>query len=209
VPGRHGFGASGELDKTAPRRLEAAFRQPPLAGTRYGTLYQFLHSDFLRGSGLTDSEECRLLRRCCRFCQQVFEPSKFHSQQSVCGRAECQRQRRTEYHRRRIAADTEYAEGVRDSQRKWRESHPDYQKAYRQSHPTVVQRNRQLQQGRDAQRRVQFLVKNNLALDLKRCTAEVWLVGPAARDLVKNNLAPCQMFIFQPLARPATTPPTS
>jgi len=47
---------------------------------------------------------------------------------------------------------------------------------------------------------VSGLVKNNLALDLKRSAAEVWLVGPAARDLVKNNLASCQMFIFQPLA---------
>ena len=44
---------------------------------------------------------------------------------------------------------------------------------------------------------MQFLVKNNLALDLKHCAAEVWLVGPAAHDLVKNNLASCQMFIFQ------------
>ena len=57
-----------------------------------------------------------------------------------------------------------------------------------------------MQGRRDARRRAQFLVKNNLALDLKRSAAEVWLVGPAARDLEKNNLASCQMFIFQPLA---------
>ena len=47
---------------------------------------------------------------------------------------------------------------------------------------------------------VSGLVKNNLALDLKRSAAGVWLIGPAARDLEKNNLASCQMFIFQPVA---------
>jgi hypothetical protein len=47
---------------------------------------------------------------------------------------------------------------------------------------------------------VQLLVKNNLALNLKRCTAEAWLIGPAAGDLVKNNVVSCQMFIFQPVA---------
>jgi hypothetical protein len=82
----------------------------------------------------------------------------------------------------------------------WRDADPDYQKTYRQSHATAVERNRQMQPGRDAKRRTQFLVKNNLALDLKHCAAEVWLLGPAVRDLEKNNLAACKMFIFQPVA---------
>jgi hypothetical protein len=153
--------------------------------------------------------KCLLLRRCCRFCQQSFEPAKIRLEQSVCSQPECQRRRRAEYHRHRIATDLEYAEVVRDSRRKWREAHPGYQKTYRQAHPAAVERNCQLQRQRDAHRRVQFLVKNNLALDLKRCTAEAWLIGPAARDLVKNNLAPCQMFIFQPLAPTATAQPAS
>ena len=98
---------------------------------------------------------------------------------------------------------------VSDSRKKWRDAHPDYQKSYRQSHPTAAVRNRQMQRGRDARRRAQLLVKNNLALHLKRSAAEVWLVGPAARDLEKNNLASCQMFIFQPLAPAAAMQMTS
>jgi hypothetical protein len=129
--------------------------------------------------------------------------------QSVCSQPECQRRRRAEYHRRKIASDPEYAEVVRDSRRKWREAHPGYQTTYRQSHAAAVERNRRLQHRRDGRRRVQLLVKNNLALDLKRCAAEAWLVGPAAHDLVKNNLAPCQMFIFQPLAPGTTAQPAS
>jgi hypothetical protein len=88
--------------------------------------------------------------------------------------------------------------------KKWREANADYQKAYRLSHEAAVERNRQLQRQRDGKRRVQSLVKNNLALDLKRSTAGVWLIGPAVRDLDRNNLASCQLLIVQPLAPAAT-----
>jgi len=98
---------------------------------------------------------------------------------------------------------------VSDSRKKWRDAHPDYQKTYRKSHEAAADRNRQMQRGRDAKRRAEFLVKNNLALDLKRSAAGVWLIGPAAHDLEKNNLASCQMFIFQPVAPGLSAPPAS
>lgn len=137
--------------------------------------------------------------RCCHFCQQSFEPSRFRPDQSVCGQPACQRQRRAEYHRRKIGSDPVYAQVVADSQKKWRTAHSDYQKTYRQSRAAAVERNRQMQSGRDAKRRAQLLVKNNLALDLKRCAAEVWLIGAATHGLEKNNLASCKMLIFQPV----------
>jgi hypothetical protein len=147
--------------------------------------------------------------RCCRFCQQSFEPSKFRPDQSVCGQSECQGRRRAGYHRRKIATDAVYAQVISDSRKKWRDAHPDYQKTYRQSHAAAVERNRQMQRGRDAKRHAQFLVKNNLALDLKHCAAAVWLIGPAARDLEKNNLASSNMFIFQTGAPGAAAPQPS
>jgi hypothetical protein len=118
----------------------------------------------------------------------------------VCSSPACQRQRRADYHRDRIETDPEYAQIVRDSRNKWRQAHPDYQKQYWRTHAQQAARNRQQQPRRDRKRRLADLVKNNLALDLKQATAEVWLVGPAADDLVKNNLASSQLFIFQPLA---------
>ena len=147
--------------------------------------------------------------RCCRFCRQFFEPSKFRPDQSVCGQPACQQRRRGEYHRRKIAADPEYAQTVRDSRRKWRTAHPAYQRTWRQSHEAAVERNRQLQRRRDARRRVQVLVRNNLALDLKSCSAEAWLIGPPGADLEKNNLAHCRMFIFQPLPPFPAPPPAA
>jgi hypothetical protein len=101
--------------------------------------------------------------------------------------------------------DAEYAAVVRDSQCKWREAHPDYQRQYRQTHAAQVEQNRQRQRCRDRERRLQNLVKNNLALDLKRTNAEIYLFGPAAADLEKNNLARSQLLIFQ---LPAAGEPT-
>lgn len=144
--------------------------------------------------------------RPCRYCQQPFQPSRFRPDQTVCSQPDCQRQRRSDYHRAKIKSDPEYAEGVRDSQRKWRETHLDYQQNYRLSHPQSAEQNRDRQRGRDRKRRLRDLEKNNLASDLKRSDLEVWLVGRVAGDLDKNNLASSQLLIFHPLApkQPAT-----
>jgi len=76
-------------------------------------------------------------------------------------------------------------------------THPSYQTHYRETHPQATEQNRRQQRQRDDRRRVQNLVKNNVALDVKHCAAEVWLVGPAALALDKNNLASSQLLIFQ------------
>lgn len=138
--------------------------------------------------------------RRCRCCQQVFQPAPFHPQQLVCSQPECQRRRRREYHRRKIRLDPLYAQVVRDSQKKWRDTHPGYPKQYRKDHPQAVERNRRQQHLRDQRGHLQRLVKNNLALDLRHSSAEIWLLGPAADDLVKNNLAASQLLILQPPA---------
>jgi len=137
--------------------------------------------------------------RRCPYCQQIFQPSNYCPKQRVCSKPECQRCRKTEYHRQKLQTDSEYAEIVRDSQKKWRESHPEYSKRYRQMHPETVDRNRRQQQRRDQQGRIQNLAKNNLALDLKCLVSEVWFVGSGVKDLAKNNLASAKVFIYQPV----------
>jgi len=140
--------------------------------------------------------------RRCRYCQQIFQPSNYCPKQSVCSKPECQRCRKSEYHRQKVQTDSEYAEIVRDSQKKWREAHPEYSKQYRQTHPETVECNRRQQQRRDQQGRIQNLAKNNLALDLKGSVSEVWFVGPGVKDLAKNNLASAKVFIYQPVGNP-------
>jgi hypothetical protein len=58
-----------------------------------------------------------------------------------------------------------------------------------------VLRNRTQQQVRDQTRRLRDLANNNLALDLKRYAAGVWLWGPGARNLANHNLAFTQVLI--------------
>jgi hypothetical protein len=137
-------------------------------------------------------------RRCC-YCQQVFQPSCYHPRQAVCSQLSCQRQRQRDYHRHKIASDPIYRQVCLDSPRKWRQAHPAYWKHYRRDHPQQVQRNRQQQKLRDQRRRLVNLANNNLVFDLKHSAAEVWLLGPGARHLANNNLAPCQVLIFPPL----------
>jgi hypothetical protein len=135
--------------------------------------------------------------RRCPYCQQAFQPSPYRLQQRACSQAQCQRQRRADYHRQKIRTDPLYAQVVRDSRKQWRAEHAGYQKNYWQSHPETAERNRTQQRQRDRQRRVARLVKNNVALDLKRSTAEVWLVGTETADLVKNNVAFSEVLVFQ------------
>jgi hypothetical protein len=142
--------------------------------------------------------------RRCRYCQQVFQPSKFQPRQTVCSGAACQRKRRTEYHREKVASDPEYREVCRDSGRKWRAGHPDYWKQYREKHPAAVERNRQQQKLRDRRRRFSNLANNTSALDLKLSAAQVWLVGPGAAHLANNNSAPAQVWVIEALgSRPS------
>jgi hypothetical protein len=147
--------------------------------------------------------------RCCPHCQCLFIPSIYRPQQVVCGQPACQRQRRADYRRKKLATDPVYRQVVRESQKQWWDEHPDYQKQRRQQNPGVVEANRRRQRQRDQKRRLQRLVRNNLAFDLKRSAAGVWLLGPQLGDLDRNNLASAQVLIFQPLGSVVAASATS
>jgi hypothetical protein len=144
--------------------------------------------------------------RRCPFCGNNFFASIFHPHQRVCSDPRCQKCRRTEYHHRKYHDDAEYRLVCRESDQKWRSRNPDYQHGYRQEHPAYVEQNRHGQKRRDRRRRAHDLVKNNLALDLKSVSADVWLVGCEVEGLVKNNLAISEVMIFQTIAAPEVRP---
>jgi hypothetical protein len=87
---------------------------------------------------------------------------------------------------------------VRDSQKQWWTEHRDYQRQRRRQQPDLMRKNRERQRVRDRKSRLERLVRNNVALDLKRSAAEVWLLGPKLDVLDRNNLASAQVLIFQP-----------
>jgi hypothetical protein len=158
-----------------------------------------------------------MVERRCRYCERIFQPSKYQPGQSVCSEPDCQRRRRADYHRQKIAADPEYRLLCRDSPQKWRSHNPDYWRRYREQHPAAVQRNRQQQQVRDQKRHLCDLANNNSAFgaqrghrpafDLKHSAAEIWLLGGGLQDLANNNAAPAQVWILEAL--PPRKPPQS
>jgi hypothetical protein len=145
--------------------------------------------------------------RRCRYCQNSFQPSKFHPGQAVCGTPECQRRRRADYHRARVGADPEYRQTCLESAQKWRTRNSDYWRHYREQHPAAVERNRQQQNVRDQKQRLRELANNNSAFDLKHSTAEIWLLGAGLQSLANNNSAPAQVWILEAL--PSRKPPAS
>ena len=140
-----------------------------------------------------------MVERRCRYCERVFQPSKFQPGQSVCSQLECQQRRRTDYHRRKIASDPEYCQSCQDSSRKWRSRNPGYWRRRRESNAAIVERNRQQQQLRDQKRRLRDLANNNSAFDLKRSAAQVWLVGMDLEHLANNNSARAQIWVLEAL----------
>ena len=139
----------------------------------------------------------------CAYCHNAFNPSPFHPKQSVCKSPECQRRRRSDSHRKRIATDSDYRQACIESRKKWRDNHPDYQRSYRSKHEAYVEQNRQKQHQRNQKRQLALIVKNNLAIDLRRLPARVWMTGPGLEAIVKNNLAISQVMIFQTLGESA------
>lgn len=101
--------------------------------------------------------------RRCRYCRQAFQPNRYHPQQQVCNQPACQGQRRSDYHREKIAFDPVYQQVCLESPRKWRQRHPNYWKKYRRDHPAQVERNRRQQCLRDRKRRFVNLANNTLA----------------------------------------------
>ena len=109
----------------------------------------------------------------------------------ICSGKACQSRRRTEYHKRKFHEDADYRDLCRDSQRIWREQNPDYMREYRKS------------RSRSGECRPEHLlehVKNNPALDLRRCPAEAWVVVPKGTR-AKNTFAAAQIIVFDVVAR--------
>jgi hypothetical protein len=138
-----------------------------------------------------------MVERRCQYCDRVFHPSKFQLRQLVCSESECQKRRRADYHRQKIAADPEYRQVCQDSSRKWRAGNPGYWRRRRQDNPAIIERDRQRQRIRDQKRRFCDLANNNSALDLKHCAAQIWLLGADLQHLANNNPAQVQVWVLE------------
>jgi hypothetical protein len=74
--------------------------------------------------------------RVCRYCRRSFQPSKFQPAQTACSDPACQRRRRNDYHRRKLASDPVYRQVCQDSAQQWRAEHPGYWMQLREQNPS-------------------------------------------------------------------------
>lgn len=133
--------------------------------------------------------------RTCKYCNEKFHPSRYHPDQQVCGSIDCQRRRRTDYHRKKLVEDSLYREQCRDSQKKWRENNPFYMKRYlakRRADDCLSAKRSNLT---CELRRLLKMIKNNAALDLRALDASVWLVSPNGLLGEKNSLGSAKIIV--------------
>lgn len=114
-------------------------------------------------------------RRCNnKDCRCLFEVSPRHPNQKYCSRNKCQRVRKTQWQRSKLAHDEDYQKNQADCQARWRARHPDYYKKYREKNPEYTKRNRDKQRLRNRSKRAQ--------------TATTSILNPIAKmDALKSN----------------------
>lgn len=132
----------------------------------------------------------------CTYCKQEFTPSRYHPTQRSCSSEECQRKRRADYHRHKVATDPGYREQCRDSQKKWRQRNPGYMKRYRMKQQVLSPQNSDKPRLLNALHKLSVSVKNSSVFDLRSLDADIWLISDGASS-VKNNLASAKIIILR------------
>lgn len=69
-----------------------------------------------------------------------------------CSNADCQRYRKNQWQKRKVATDAAYKGNKADAQRRWQQSHPGFWRRYRKNHPLYVENNRVQQRLRNQRR---------------------------------------------------------
>lgn len=88
----------------------------------------------------------------CLHCGNPFVPNPRVKNQRYCSQPDCQRARKREWQKRKLAVDPDYRANQRQCQRDWHAKHPGYYRKYRQDHPRSARRNALLQKIRNARR---------------------------------------------------------
>lgn len=87
--------------------------------------------------------------RQCVACGKSFQPRPQVLDQTYCSAPDCQRERRKQWHRRKLQTDPDYQDNQLRAQQAWTQRNSDYWREYRESHPEYAERNRTQQQERN------------------------------------------------------------
>ena len=85
-------------------------------------------------------------------CRELFTPCPQVPNQEYCSKKECQRARKREWNRNKLATDKNYRENRKDAQKRWRKKNSGYWKKYRACREDYAQKNRLQQVARNQKR---------------------------------------------------------
>jgi hypothetical protein len=92
-------------------------------------------------------------RRKCKHCGRSFVINSRRPDQKYCAQKECQRARKNDWQRQKLASDEDYRCNQSACRTNWLKHNTGYWKQYRKNHPEYAQRNREKQRERNLNRR--------------------------------------------------------
>jgi hypothetical protein len=118
----------------------------------------------------------------CVYCKLKFQPSLRNPSQRVCSSPQCQGRRRADYHRKKLARDSDYRDECRRSRKKWRERNAgrikqydeEYRARRRMGRIGTVRRSRLLKEVD----RLADLVRNSQAVEVQTFGPNILLIWP-------------------------------
>ncbi len=94
------------------------------------------------------------MEKICLCCKRLFAVNPAVSHQRYCSDPECQKTRKRNWQKEKLANDSDYRANQASAQRQWRSRNKDYWKEYRRKHPVYTEANRTGQRERNRRRRL-------------------------------------------------------
>jgi len=109
----------------------------------------------------------------CLGCHKDFIPRPNVADQQYCSGEACQRKRRADWQRRKLAQDADYREHQKKAKINWRDRHRDYMRDYRRNHPEYRDRERlQRRERRKQAPKTGVTPSTQCAVKMDVCTSE-------------------------------------
>jgi len=93
------------------------------------------------------------MEKTCVWCKKRFIPHPAVRHQRYCSDPECQKTRKRDWQRGKLAKDSDYRQNQAAAQREWRSRNGDYWREYRKRNPAYTEGNRIRQRERNRRRR--------------------------------------------------------
>ncbi|MGF6296381.1 hypothetical protein QFZ98_008242 [Paraburkholderia youngii] len=143
--------------------------------------------------------------RTCAACGAHFTPLPHVPNQRYCSLKACQLARRRDWQRERVRTDPDYRANQAKAQATWSARHPDYWRRYRETRPAYRDRNRAMQQERNARRNAATVAKMDASPPFRPLTSGFYLLS----DALEAGIAKMNAWTVHIAVLSAPRPPTT